>query len=242
METGIKALVFDVFGTVVDWRGTIIKEGTALSRTRRLQVDWARFADAWRAGYRTAMDRVRRGELPWLNLDALHRLLLDQLLIDFKVTTLTSSEVEHLNKVWHRLTPWPDAVTGLTRLRTNYTLATLSNGNMALLVNLSKQANLPWDCILSAELAHHYKPDPEVYWTAARLLGLRPQQIMMVAAHAWDLRAAGAVGMHTAFIPRPLEHGPGHLDDPEPDVDFDVVEADFNDLAERLGVPYPTPA
>lgn len=238
----LKALLFDVFGTVVDWRGTIVKEGMALNRTKRMQVDWGRFADEWRAGYQPAMDRVRRGELPWTNLDVLHRMRLDELLATFNITTLSEGEIDHLNRVWHRLTPWPDVVAGLTRLRTHYILATLSNGNMALLVNLAKQAGLPWDCILSAELVQHYKPDPETYQMAARYLDLQPQQIMMVAAHPADLRAAQAVGMHTAFIPRFLEHGPDRISEPELDAAFDVIEADFNDLAERLGVPYPLPA
>ena len=174
VEMEIKALVFDVFGTVVDWCDTIIKEGMALSRTKRVHIDWARFATAWRAGYQPTLDRVRRGELPWTNLDGLHRMILDQLLVDFKITTLTEADIDHLNRVWHRLTPWPDVVEGLTRLRTRYVLATLSNGNMALLVNMAKQAGLPWDCILSAELVQRYKPDPEVYLMAARFLGLRP--------------------------------------------------------------------
>lgn len=238
----LKALLFDVFGTVVDWRGTIVKEGMALNRTKRMQVDWGRFADEWRAGYQPAMDRVRRGELPWTNLDVLHRMRLDELLATFNITTLSEGEIDHLNRVWHRLTPWPDVVAGLTRLRTHYILATLSNGNMALLVNLAKQAGLPWDCIFSAELVQHYKPDPETYQMAARYLDLQPQQIMMVAAHPADLRAAQAVGMHTAFIPRFLEHGPDRISEPELDAAFDVIEADFNDLAERLGVPYPLPA
>jgi len=238
----LKALLFDVFGTVVDWRGTIVKEGMALNRTKRLQVDWGRFADEWRAGYQPAMDRVRRGELPWTNLDVLHRMRLNELLAAFKITNLSEAEIRHLNQVWHRLTPWPDVVAGLTRLRTHYVLATLSNGNMALLVNLAKRAGLPWDCILSAELVQHYKPDPETYQIAARYLDLQPQQIMMVAAHPADLRAAQAVGMHTAFIPRFLEHGPDRISEPELDAVFDVIEADFNDLAERLGVPYPLPA
>ena len=238
----LKALLFDVFGTVVDWRGTIVKEGMALNRTKRMQVDWGRFADEWRAGYQPAMDRVRRGELPWTNLDVLHRMRLDELLATFNITTLSEGEIDHLNRVWHRLTPWPDVVAGLTRLRTHYILATLSNGNMALLVNLAKQAGLPWDCIFSAELVQHYKPDPQTYQMAARYLDLQPQQIMMVAAHPADLRAAQAVGMHTAFIPRFLEHGPDRISEPELDAAFDVIEADFNDLAERLGVPYPLPA
>ncbi|MFN8494264.1 MAG: haloacid dehalogenase type II [Caldilineaceae bacterium] len=242
VEMEIKALVFDVFGTVVDWRDTIIKEGMALSRTRRVHIDWARFANAWRAGYQPTLDRVRRGELPWTNLDGLHRMILDQLLNDFKITTLTEADIDHLNRVWHRLTPWPDVIEGLTRLRTRYVVATLSNGNMALLVNMAKQAGLPWDCILSAELVQRYKPDPEVYLMAARFLGLRPQQVMMVAAHVSDLQAAQAVGLRTAYIPRPLEYGPGYATETLPEGAFDVVEADFNDLAERLGVPYPMPA
>ncbi len=241
MDMEIRALVFDVFGTVVDWRSTIIKEGTALGRTKRLQVDWARFADAWRAGYQPTLDRVRQGELPWMPLDRLHRMILDQLLIDFRITTLTPPEIDQLNQVWHRLSPWPDVIEGLTRLRTRYILATLSNGNMALLVDMAKRAHLPWDCILSAELAQRYKPDPEVYLMAARLLNLRPQQIMMVAAHPPDLRAAQAVGMRTAFVARPLEYGQ-YEPMPDQSAAFDVVEADFNDLAERLGVPYPLPA
>lgn len=233
--TPIKALTFDVFGTVVDWRGSIIAAGQQFGATRGIDLDWGKFADAWRGGYQPAMDRVRRGELPWTNLDALHRMILDQVLADFNLTELTDADREHLNRIWHRLQPWPDAVTGLQRLRRQFILATLSNGNVALLVNMAKHANLPWDCILSAELARHYKPDPAVYQTAADLLGLAPQQVMMVAAHQSDLRAAQAVGFKAAFVTRPLEYGPDNLPDLIPDLAFDLVATDFDDLATQLG-------
>jgi len=232
--SNLKALTFDVFGTVVDWRGTIIREGVAWEKAKGVQVDWAAFADAWRAGYGPAMDRVRRGDLPWLNIDALHRLILDDLLTQFGLSQLTETEKDHLNRVWHRLTPWPDAVNGLARLRERFIVATLSNGNVALLTNMAKYSHLPWDCILSSELARHYKPDPEVYQLAVDLLGLQPAQVMMVAAHQSDLRAAQAVGLKTAFIPRPLEYGPKNFPDLTPDLSFDLVAADFNDLADKL--------
>lgn len=231
----VKALVFDVFGTVVDWRSSIIDEGARLNRERGFAVDWARFADAWRGQYQPSMDRVRRAEIPWTGLDALHRLALDELLISFGIGGLTEDEKAELNRVWHRLRPWPDSVAGLTRLRRHFVLATLSNGNVALLVNMAKRAGLPWDCILSAELAKAYKPDRAVYRLAVDLLGLQPEQVMMVAAHQSDLRAARAVGLRAAFVPRPLEFGPGRAPDPSPDPEFDIVATDFGDLARQLG-------
>ena len=233
--SSVKALTFDVFGTVADWRSSIIREATQLGQSKGIKADWARFADAWRAGYGPAMDRVRRGELPWTNLDALHRMILDRLLTEFGITGLSEAEKDQLNRVWHRLTPWPDAVGGLTRLRRRFIVATLSNGNVALLTNMAKNAGLPWDCILSSELAKRYKPNKEVYQMAADLLGLRPEQVMMVAAHKGDLRAARAVGFQTAFVPRPLEFGPDRKPDVTPDPSFDVVASDFNDLADQLG-------
>jgi 2-haloacid dehalogenase len=163
-------------------------------------------------------------------------LILDELLPAFDLTDLSEADKDDLNRVWHRLNPWPDAVEGLTRLRRQFIIATLSNGNVALLVNMAKHGGLPWDCVLSAELAQHYKPDPEAYQTAAYLLGLQPAQVMMVAAHQTDLRAARSVGFKTAFIPRPLEYGPDHPSDPTPDPTFDIVAADFIDLADQLGV------
>lgn len=230
----IKALTFDVFGTVVDWRGSIIRDGERLGKAKGLQVDWAGFADAWRAGYGPAMNRVRTGELPWTSIDDLHRMILDNLLADFGLSGLREDELVDLNKVWHRLDPWPDAVGGLLRLKSKFVIATLSNGNVSLLTHMAKYAGLPWDCVLSAELARHYKPDPEAYVTAIRLLGCVPDEVMMVAAHPGDLRAASKVGMKTAFVSRPLEHGL----DCERDViedDYDYVAQDFHDLAGLLG-------
>jgi 2-haloacid dehalogenase len=232
---GVKALAFDVFGTVVDYRGTIIAEGEALNHATGLAVDWAAFADAWRGRYRPQMDRVARGELPWMNLDALHRLALDDLLAQFGVTTLTEEQKRHLNRVWHRLRPWPDVVAGLTQLRARYILATLSNGNVALLVDMARQAHLPWDCIFSAELVRAYKPDPRTYQMTYRLLDAQPGEVMLVAAHPDDLRAARGHGLRTCFVPRPLESGP-HVQPPTiapPDVD--LVAADFEELARLLG-------
>ena len=234
--TTIKALTFDIFGTVVDWYGTIVREGQAWGVAKGIAIDWGQFALDWRAGYEPAMARVRRGELPWLIIDQLHRLILDELLVQYNITGLSETEKDHWNRVWHRLTPWPDAVAGLQRLKTGYIIATLSNGNVALLTNMAKQGGLPWDCILSAELFHHYKPDPEVYQSAANLLGLPPNQVLMVAAHQGDLRAAQAAGMRTAFVPRPLEYGPTQRPDPTVDPSFDLVATDFADLADQLGV------
>ncbi len=230
----IEALTFDIFGTVTDWRSTLIREGRRLGKQKALDVDWIEFAHAWRAGYAPAMQRVRTGALPWMNIDALHRLILDDLLARFDISSLSEADKEALNRVWHRLDPWPDARDGLERLRQRFIVATLSNGNVALLTNMAKHAGLRWDCILSSELAHHYKPDPEVYLTAAALLGLQPEQIMMVAAHNEDLRAARSVGFHTAFVYRTEEYGPNQTTDLEPAPSVDVVARDFIDLADQL--------
>jgi len=231
---GIKALAFDVFGTVVDWRGSIIREGTEWARKKGLQVDWEKFADRWRAGYLPAMDKVRKSALPWMKLDALHRMILDELLGEFQITGLSEEEKESWNKVWHRLAPWPDSVPGLARLKQKCVLATLSNGNVSLLVDMAKHAGLPWDVVLSAELFHHYKPDREVYLGAADLLGCKPGEVMMVAAHVGDLKAARACGLHTGFIPRPNEYGPSGKADTPGDEPFDVTALDLLDLAQKL--------
>ena len=230
----VKALTFDVFGTVVDWRSSVIREGETLGIARGIDVDWAEFADRWRGGYAPAMARVRSGELPWTNVDALHRMILDGLLEEFGITGLTEEAKAYLNQVWHRLEPWPDSAAGLARLRERFVIATLSNGNVALLTNLSKQAGLTWDCILSAELMRHYKPDPETYLGAAELLGLLPEEVMMVAAHKSDLRSAQAVGLKAGFIARPLEFGPDVDVDVTPEADFDVNATDIEDLATKL--------
>ena len=230
----IKALAFDVFGTVVDWRSTVIREGRALGTAKGLDVDWAAFADAWRDGYGPAMSRVRNGELQWKTIDELHRLILDGLLERFSITGLDEAEKDHLNRVWHRLDPWPDAVEGLTRLKSSFIIASLSNGNVALLVNMAKHGGLPWDAVLSAELAGRYKPDREVYLKAADLLDLEPAAVMMVAAHKGDLRAAAKAGLRTAFVPRPRER-PNRQIDLSVDGEFDVSATDFVDLAGKLG-------
>ncbi|MEP7366294.1 MAG: haloacid dehalogenase type II [Acidobacteriota bacterium] len=230
----VKALVFDVFGTVVDWRGSILHEGAEWGRAKGLEVDWGRFADRWRAGYGPIMDRVRKGSLPWLKIDQLHRMLLDDLLVEFHITGLSVGEKEHWNRVWHRLKPWPDAVAGLTKLKAKYIIATLSNGNVSLLLEMAKQAGLPWDHIMSAELFHHYKPDREVYLGAAEMLGYKPGEVMMVAAHTGDLRAAQGCGLKTAFVPRPLEHGPGGRAEGAGGSQFDYVVKDLGDLAAKI--------
>ena len=231
----VKALTFDVFGTVVDWYSSIVTEGEKFGDTHSIDIDWAQFALKWRAGYGPAMNKVRHGELPWQNIDALHRLILDSLLDEYNIADLSEADKDHLNRVWHRLKPWPDAVSGLTRLREKYIIATLSNGNVALLTNMAKFGRLPWDCILSAELTGHYKPDPEVYEAAAALLGLSSNEVMMVAAHPGDLRASQAVGFQTALVPRPLEYGPGRVQEVTAHPS-DVVANDFNELADLLGV------
>ena len=233
--SSIRALTFDVFGTVVDWRGSIIREGRALGKQKNLKVDWAVVADAWRDGYKPAMDRVRKRHLPWMRIDQLHRLILDDVLAKLHIDTLTAQDRDHLNLAWHRLRPWPDARSGLKRLKKRYVLATLSNGNMSLLVNMARNAGLPWDCVLSAELFRHYKPDPETYLGAAALLGLQPSEVLMVAAHKDDLQAAKRCGLRTAFVRRPLERGPDAKVDLSSDASFDFNTDDFSDLAAQLG-------
>lgn len=230
----MKALCFDIFGTVVDWRSSIIDEGQALGTRLGLDVEWPALADAWRAGYQPAMQQVRSGELPWTDIDGLHRRILDGLLAA-RGLVLSDADAAHFNRVWHRLKPWPDSVAGLLRLKARFTLSTLSNGHVALLVNMAKHSGLPWDVVLSAELFNHYKPDPEVYLGAARLLRLAPAEVMMVAAHPSDLRAAAACGLRTAYIPRPLERGPGGPMEAWQDGEFGFVASDLLALATRLG-------
>ena len=233
--TPVKALVFDTFGTVVDWRSSVAAEVAALAKKKGVTLDAAKFADAWRAGYGPSMNRVRTGELPWTKLDALHRMTLDRILVDFNMTDLSEAEKDALNRAWHRLKPWPDAVAGLTRLKKKVIIAPLSNGNISLMTDLAKHSGLPWDCILGAELVRHYKPDREVYQSAADILDLTPGAVMMVAAHLGDLRAAKSVGLRTAFVTRPLEYGPTGKPDLKADASVDVSAKDFNDLAAHLG-------
>jgi 2-haloacid dehalogenase len=231
----IRALAFDVFGTVVDWRGSIIREGELLSAKKGLTIDWPAFADAWRAGYKPAMDSTRGAGAAWLDIDTLHRRILDGLLPRFGLQALSADELDHLNRAWHRLMPWPDTVSGLNRLRARYPISTLSNGNVSLLMNMARNAGLPWDCVLSGELVHKYKPDPEVYLMAARLLGVAPNQLMLVAAHPSDLAGAQRAGLRTAYVMRPLEYGTGVPGEPVGELVFDVTATDFIDLAAKLG-------
>jgi 2-haloacid dehalogenase len=232
---GVKALVFDTFGTVVDWRTSVAHDVDLVAKQKGFKVDAEKFADAWRAGYGPSMNRVRTGELPWTKLDDLHRMTLDKLVVDFGMASLSEAEKNALNRTWHRLKPWPDAVSGLTRLKKKFIIGPLSNGDIALMTDLAKFSGLPWDCILGAELVRHYKPDREVYQSAADFLNLKVDQVMMVAAHLGDLRGAKGVGLRTGFVPRPLEHGSGGRADLEPDDSVDVFAKDFNDLAGQLG-------
>jgi 2-haloacid dehalogenase len=233
----LKALVFDTFGTVVDWRSSVIAEGMAWGKTKGLQIDWAQFADRWRLGYRPAMDKVRKGEIPWTRLDDLHRMILEDLLKEYKVQGLTEEEKVQWTYVWRRLKPWPDSVEGLTRLKKKFVIAPLSNGNIALMTNLAKFGGLPWDTILGSELVHHYKPDREVYVSAAYYLDLKPEEVMMLAAHVGDLQAARSCGLRTGFIYRPNEFGNGIAGKPDKAQpgDFDVVSISSIDLAQQLG-------
>jgi 2-haloacid dehalogenase len=231
----VKALGFDVFGTVVDWRTSIAREVEAFGREHKVTVDAIKFAVAWRGLYQPYMDKVRHGQIGWTKLDDLHRMALDQLLKEFNITGVPEAGVDHLNRAWHRLDPWPDSVAGLTRLKKKYVLTTLSNGNVALMVNMAKRGGLPWDVILGAELTRHYKPQREAYIGTADYLGLKPGELMLVAAHNGDLKAASGFGLRTAFVPRPNEHGAGQTKDLKPEGPWDVVATDFVNLAEQMG-------
>ena len=233
--SSVKALTFDVFGTVVDWRSSVIKELTNLGESKGITADWEAFADKWRGGYAPSMDKVRKGELPWKSIDQLHRMVLDQLLDEFQITELTEQEKVRLNKAWHRLSPWPDTVEGLTRLKEKYIIATLSNGNISLLTNMAKHSGLPWDVILSSELARHYKNDKEVYLNALSLLDLQPEELMMCAAHQDDVTAAREVGLKTAYVSRPLEFGPDKPSDATSNMPYDIIADDIIDLSVKLG-------
>ena len=231
MITKPKVIAFDIFGTVVDWHGSISEEIQKL----RLPVDANAFATAWRKGYQPAMARVRSGELPWTKIDDLHRMILDEILVDFAITHLSESEKQHLNLVWHRLNPWPDTVRGLTLLKSKFTIVTLSNGNLGLLANMAKNASLPWDLILSAEVFRHYKPDPETYLGVAEIFDLPPHDVMLAAAHKDDLLAAHQCGLQTAFIERPFEFGLDHIRQDLHQESFTNYHAkDMLDLAAQL--------
>ncbi|MFQ6018209.1 MAG: haloacid dehalogenase type II [Kiloniellaceae bacterium] len=233
--SGVKALTFDVFGTVVDWRGGIIAEAKALGEAKGLSLDWEAFVDDWKSCYRAGMDRVNSGEIPWMTVDEIYRAKLDELLVAYGITGLCEAETARFNRVWHRLDAWPDAVEGLVRLKRKFVLSTLSNGSFACLVDMAKHAGLPWDCVLSAENVRRYKPAPEVYLMAIELLGQKPEQVMMVAAHNDDLTHAAAHGMRAAFIPRPTEYGPDQTSDLKPEGDWDIIADSMAGLADALG-------
>jgi 2-haloacid dehalogenase len=230
----VKLLVFDTFGTVVDWRSVIIEEGRQLSRAKGFSLDWPAFADEWRGAYGPSMNKVRTGELPWTKLDVLHRMSLDTLLAKHGITILTEAEKAEFNRVWHRGRPWPDSVPGLTRLKKRFTIAPLSNGNISLLTDMAKHGGLPWDCILGAELVRHYKPDPETYLSPAEFFDLKPAEVMMVAAHQGDLQVPKRLGLRTAYVHRPYEGGsagPGQLPAAG---SFDIIVHDLRELATTL--------
>jgi 2-haloacid dehalogenase len=230
-----EALLFDIFGTVVDWRSSISAELETFGRARGLKADWADFTDQWRGLYQPSMEEVRSGRRPWTILDVLHRESLDTLIARHNLTGLTEADREHLTKIWHRLRPWPDAVTGLTRLKSKFIIGTLSNGNVGLLTRMAKNVGLPWDVVLGAETARAYKPLPEAYRAAARLLNVAPDRVMLVAAHNGDLAAAAQEGLQTAFIPRATEYGPHQKHDFKAEGAWTYVAADFGKLADQLG-------
>jgi 2-haloacid dehalogenase len=233
----MRACLFDVFGTVVDWRTSVSRDLAAFAREKRLPtIDWLEFAIEWRRLYQPSMEEVRSGRREWTILDVLHRESLDALVRRYAITGLADADLDHMNRAWHRLEPWPDVVEGLARMKKKLIIAPCSNGNIALMVNLARYAGLPWDCILGAETARAYKPLPEAYRAACRHLGLPPGEVTMVAAHNNDLKAAKAQGLRTAFVARPTEHGPGQSTDLAPDPDCaDISAADFVALAARLG-------
>ncbi len=234
----IKALTFDVFGTVVDWRGSVAREAESFFAEHGIKgVDPVEFAVEWRKLYNPSMERVRSGEIPFTKLDVLHRMNLDELLRRYDIGGLAEDDIDHLNRAWHRLTPWPDSVEGLTRLKQRFIIATQSNGNIALMVNMAKNAGLPWDVILGSEVVRHYKPCPDAYINCADALGLPPESCMMTAAHNNDLVAASQQGFRTAFVLRPAEHGPDQATDTKAEHDFDYVADSFTDLADQLGCP-----
>lgn len=231
----MKALLFDVFGTVVDWRSSVAAELQAFFEPRGVVRDWPQVAADWRARYQPAMEEIRARRRGFVVLDQLHRENLEQVLQAQDLGGLPEADMDHLNRAWHRLRPWPDCVAGLTRLKARYVLATLSNGNVALMVNLARFGGLPWDAVLGAEFTRSYKPDPHTYLGTAAALGLAPGDCLMVAAHNDDLRAARDLGFGTAFICRPTEHGPAQSVDLQPEADWDFAVDSMTGLADVLG-------
>ena len=236
LTSTVKAMVFDTFGSVVDWRGSITRDLTRWGSENGYSCDWTALAVKWRALYQPSMEKVRSGQREWTILDVLHRESLEQLLPEFGLEKMTEAQRQHVNKVWHRLDGWPDAVSGLTRLKSKYIIAPLSNGNVSLLTDIAKYTGLPWDLNLSTELFHCYKPQPQSYLGVAKILQLDPSEVMMCAAHNDDLAAARKVGLKTAFWPRPTEHGPEQKTNLVATEKWDVVAKDIRDLATQMGV------
>jgi 2-haloacid dehalogenase len=230
----VKALLFDVFGTVVDWRTSITRQAETFGRRHGVSGDWSAFADRWREGYISGMVKVNGGADEWKNVDQIHRDRLDILLAEYGFPFVEMDEVAEFNRAWHRLDPWPDSVAGLSRLKKRFIISSLSNGNVALLVNMARFAALPWDCVLSSELAGRYKPDHGVYQYAASILDLRNDQVMMVAAHDFDVRAAAEAGLRTAYVSRPAEYGGNGPVEEVVKEHFDIYAIDFHDLASQL--------
>ena len=233
----VKACVFDTFGTVFDWRGSVIAEATSWGKAKGLNINWAEVADSWRLGYVPAMEKVRKGEIPWTNLDALNRMTLEDVLRQYKIVGLSEEEKTNWAYVWRRLKPWPDSIEGLGRLKKKYIISPLSNGNVALMTSLAKLRGLPWDLILGSDLVKHYKPDREMYLSAPFYLDLKPEEVMMCAAHIPDLQAARSYGLRTGFIYRPNEYGGGPVGVPDKAKpgDFDVISQSIIDLAQQMG-------
>ena len=229
----VEALCFDLFGTVVDWRTSIIREGHALGTRLGISRDWAAIADRWRGLYQPSMERVRSGEIPWVPLDQLHLESLDQVAAEFDLV-LSEDDRLDFNRAWHRLDPWPEVVPALRKLSRRYTLATLSNANIELAINMAKRADLPWDYILGSEVAKTFKPMPEAYLASARAMDLEPGRCMLVAAHNSDLAAAANLGFSTAFVRRPTEYGPQQRTDLRAEADWDIVVEDFTELANAV--------
>ena len=235
MQHTIKALFFDVFGTLVDWRTSIAREAQASLAPLGYSLDWLAFADAWRGEYQPAMEEIRSGRQPFCKLDMLHRGNLERVLPRFGVSGLSEEAMAHLNLAWHRLDAWPDTAPGLTRLKRQFRIAPVSNGNISLMVDLARRNGIPWDAILGSEIAGGFKPQPRVYLAACEALDLSPGECMMTAAHSRDLAAAAKLGLRTAHIARPNEHGAGK-GEPAPTVPVDYAAASAEDLAGKLGV------
>lgn len=234
-HSDVKALLFDVFGTVVDWRGSIIRDMQRFGKAHQINNDWQQFALDWRALYQPAMETIRSGNRGYVTLDQLHRENLQQLLEAYELNTLDDSTLNHINQVWHRLQPWADTLPGMARLKKHHILASLSNGNVALMVNMAKHSSIPWDMILGSETARGYKPEDKVYLHSAHMLGLQPEQCMMVAAHNDDLRAARNLGFKTAYINRPYEYGDGQTTDLHAEESWDIIGDNMTDIADSLG-------